>query len=94
MNAVSAPMTNNEPTGMAVSGAYATIKWPTSQNTLHIPLYDFMKLPCETPEALITTLKMQMRLHGVDLEHHDGLRIDIDFSGNVVRVKPEWDLPF
>jgi len=53
-----------------------------------------MKLPCETPEALITTLKMQMRLHGVDLEHHDGLRIDIDFSGNVVRVKPEWDLPF
>jgi len=69
-------------------------QWPTSQNTLHIPLYDFMKLPCETPEALITTLKMQMRLHGVDLEHHDGLRIDIDFSGNVVRVKPEWDLPF
>jgi len=69
-------------------------QWPTSQNTLHIPLYDFMKLPCETPEALITTLKMQMRLHGVYLEGHDEFVITIDTSKNVVKVEAGWVLPF
>jgi len=70
------------------------IKWPTSQNTLHIPLPDFMKLPCETPEALITTLKMQMRLHGIDLDGMDEIIISIDFDHNVVRVEATWSVPF
>ena len=70
-------------------------KWPASPNTLHIPLPDFMKLPCETPEALITTLKMQMRLHGVNLnDGKDEIIISIDFSHNVVRVEATWAAPF
>ena len=69
-------------------------QWPTPHNTLHIPLLDFMKLPCETPEALIATLKMQMRLHGVDLEGHDELVITIGTGMNVVKVEAGWSIPF
>lgn len=83
----------NQFSGVAPS-QLADSQWPTAKDTMFIPIYDFMKLPCKTPQSLITTLKMQMRLHGCHLDNDSVIQITIEPGANVVRVESFPEVPF
>lgn len=68
--------------------------WPTSSRTLHIPLQDFMKLPCGTPAELISALKVQLRMHGIPCEKKDMLDIRVNYFNNIIVVESYDEVPF